>query len=361
MPEPPLYAATSPVVTVDGARQGDLARDLLRLDVEEATDGLRTLAMHVVASAPRERPGPDVVEYLDGQVIDLGRRIEVSLGPPGNERIVFAGTVSALEVGFEEGDVPHVSVLAEDDLMRLRMTQRSHTYERASDADVARFLAGQHGLAPAVAAAGPTYDVLHQLNQSDLAFLRERARLLAAEVWVAAGTLHFATRDQRQGTAVTLTRGSNLLAVTARADLAHQCSAVSVSGYDAGTRAVIDVRVPGSEIDAEAGGGRTGPATLDRAFGELPGRRVGETPLLAAEARAFARAELLRRARRFVTVRGTTSGTPELVVGSRVTLAGCGRPFDGGGYYVTRLRHAYELARGLRTHFDAERPTVNGN
>jgi phage protein D len=68
---------------------------------------------------------------------------------------------------------------------------------------------------------------------------------------------------------------------------------------------------------------------------------------------------MLRRSRAFVQVRGTTAGTPQLVVGSRVTLARCGRPFDGDGYYVTRFHHSYDLGSGLRTRFTAERPTVN--
>jgi uncharacterized protein len=361
MADQSLYAAASPVISVDGTRQGDLARDLLRLDIEENTEGLRTLQLHVVASAAREQPSTDVVEYLDGQLLDFGKRLEVSLGPPGNERIVFTGSVSALQVSFEEGDVPHVSVFAEDGFMKLRMTQRSHTYTRASDADVARYLAGQHGLTPSATAKGPTYDVIQQLNVSDLAFLRQRARLLAAEIWVDDNTLFFATRDQRRGTAVVLTRGSDLLAVVVRADLAHQVSGVRFSGFDASSRKAIDVAVPGSAIDAESSSGRTGPRALGQTLGNLPGRRVREVPLLAAEARAFAEAELLRRARRFVTVQGSTSGSPELVVGSRVTLARCGRPFDGGGYYVTHLHHSYDLMRGLRTHFEAERPTVNGD
>ncbi|MGH8934208.1 MAG: phage late control D family protein [Egibacteraceae bacterium] len=361
MAEPLLYAATAPVVRVDGTRQPDLARDLLRLDVEETTEGLRTLALHVVASVTRDRPNPDVVEYLDAAALDFGKRLEVSLGPPGNERIVFAGAVSALEVSFEEGDVPHVTALAEDELMTLRMTQRSATYTKMSDAGVARVIAGKHGLKPEIAAGGPTYDVVQQINQSDLAFLRDRGRLIQAELWALDGALHFATRDRRRGTAVTLTRGSELLAVSARADLAHQCTSVSVSGFDAGRRDRIDASAPASTITAETSGGRTGPQTLRRAFGDLPGRRVRDVPLAEAEASAFARAEMLRRARGFVTVRGTTNGTPELVVGSRVSLARCGRPFDGPGYYVTRIHHTYDLGRGFRTHFDAERPTVNEN
>ena len=61
----------------------------------------------------------------------------------------------------------------------------------------------------------------------------------------------------------------------------------------------------------------------------------------------------------FVTAVGTTNGTPDLVVGSRVSLDRVGGPFNGGGYYVTRVHHAYDRVSGHRTHFEAERATVN--
>lgn len=361
MTEPGILSASSPVVSIDGNRQADLGRDLVRLDVEESTEGLRTLGLHLVGNPNGPQPGTDVVEHLDGRILDFGKRIEVSLGPPGNEKVVFTGVISALEVSFEEGDVAHVTVRAEDELMKLRMTQRSATYESVTDGDIARTIAGHHGLTPQIAADGPTYALVQQANQSDLAFLRQRARCLAAELWALDGTLHFATRDHRAGTAVTLTRGAELLAVSARADLAHQCTGIKVSGFDASSRERIDAEVPGTTVDAEISGGRTGPQTLRRAFGDLPGQRTATVPLVEGEARAFARAELLQRARRFVTVTGTTAGTPELVVGSRITLARCGRPFDGDGYYATAIHHSFDLVRGARTRFEAERPTVSAN
>ena len=85
-------------------------------------------------------------------------------------------------------------------------------------------------------ADGPTHDVVQQFNQSDLAFLRERARRIQAELWATEGSLHLATRDRRPGTSVTMTRGSDLISVSAKADLAEQCTAVRVSGYDASAR-----------------------------------------------------------------------------------------------------------------------------
>jgi phage protein D len=361
MADAPAFASSAPVFTVNRSREPDLARDVVRLDIEETIEGLRTCVAYLLGSAPREQPTTDVVEYLDGRLLDFGKRLEVSMGPPGNEKIVFTGLVSALEVSFTEGDVPVVVVSAEDDLMKLRLTQRSATYTKVSDADIARRIATAHSLNAQLDADGPSYDVVQQFNQSDLAFLRERARRIQAELWATEGSLHLATRDRRPGTSVTMTRGSDLISVSAKADLAEQCTAVRVSGYDASARTRIDAEAPATTVEAEISGGRTGPQTLQRAFGTLPGRRVRDVPVVQSDARAVARAEMLRRSRRFVRVRGITTGTPELVVGSRLTLARCGRPFDGGGYYVTHVHHSYDLAHGMRTRFDAERPTVNSN
>jgi phage protein D len=359
MADPPVYGSAAPVLTVAGTRQPELARDLVRLDIEETTEGLRRLTLHLIASAARSQPSHDVVEYLDGRPLDFGAPVQVVIGQPGTEKVVFTGTVSAIAAEYAEADAPVVVIRAEDDLMRLRMAQRSATYLRSTDADVVRAVASRHGLGAAVDLDGPRYDVVQQFNQSDLAFLRERARRLQADLWFADGKVQVATRDRRRGTAVTLTRGSDLLTLTASADLAEQCSAVRVSGYDASARQKIDAEAPAETVEAETSGGRTGPQTLQRTFGALPGRRVRDVPVVESEARAVARAEMLRRSRRFVRLRGMTSGSPLLVVGSVITLRSCGRPFDGGGYYATRVHHTFDLADGMRTHFEAERPTVS--
>lgn len=352
-----VFTSTAPVFKVDGRVVGELARDVLRLEVEESTDGLRTLRAHFIAVGPASAATEQLL-HLDGSDLDFGKRLEVSLGPPSHERIVFAGVISALEAEFDEGRVPRAVVYAEDALMKLRMTRRMKTYEQVSDADVATQIAGEHGLSPDVAADGPTYDVVQQWNVSDLAFLRERARLVQAEVFADGDKLCFKTRPNRTATTVTLTRDHDLISVRARADLAHQRTKVKVSGFDAQDRAQIEEEADGSAISAEVSGGRTGPAVLSTALGDRVSHRVLEAPSVAAEASAWARAELLRRARAFVTVSGTTNGTPDLLVGSRVTLADVARPFEGAGYYVTRVVHTYDLENAHRTHFDAERPTV---
>ena len=66
----------------------------------------------------------------------------------------------------------------------LRMTRRSRHFEQMSDADVIRQIAQDHGLSAEVDVPGSAHTVLAQVNQSDLAFLRERARAAGVELWV---------------------------------------------------------------------------------------------------------------------------------------------------------------------------------
>jgi len=354
------FAAADPVFTVDGQRAPDLGRDCLALVVEDSTDGLRTCVLHLAANAPRQLPSDDVVEYLDGRTLDFGKQLAVSLGPPGDERVIFAGAISAIEAVFDQGDAPHVSVYAEDALMKLRQTRRSATYTQVSDADLARRIATRHGLSAQVDLTGPTYVAVQQVNQTDLGFLRDRAARVGAELWAAGNTIHLATRDRRDGPALILAQGKDLLTVALRADLAHQRGTVGVSGFDARARDRVDVTAGRSAIAAEISGGRTGIDVLATAGGTATDQLAMLAPLTDAEARAWAEADLRARARRFVTVVGTTAGMPELAVAARLTLAAVGAPFGGDGYYVTRTRHTFARdAGGLRVHFTAERATLN--
>lgn len=354
-----LLATTAPVFKVEGSVRGELARDLSRLEIDEATDGMKTLVLRLVARGPVADAPEQQQLYLDGKIVDFGKRLEVALGQGASARIVFAGAISAIEALFAEGDEPHVVIYAEDRLMDLRMTRRMKTWEDMSDAGIAAAIAALHGLAADATAPGPTYEVVQQWNQSDLAFLRERARLIQAELWLDDDVLKFKSRSERGGTAIRLVQGPDLIDVQLRADLAHQRTRVEASGYDADARAAIAQAAGADAIAGEIAGGRSGPAVLQQAFGERASYRVRASPLAADEASAWARAEMLRRSRGFVTVIGTTDGTPDMVVGSTLTLVAVGAPFDGDGYYVVRVCHTYDLTHGHRTHFEAQRASLN--
>jgi uncharacterized protein len=353
-----LLAATVPVFEVEGEVKGELARDILRLEIEESTAGLKAMNLRLVAHGPAGSVSEEKLLYLDGSTVDFGKKLKVSIGADEHARTVFSGWISAIEASFENNEQPQVVVFAEDKFMKLRMTRRMRTYEDSSDADIARAIAAEHGLTAEVDADGPTYDVLQQWNMSDLAFLRERARKIQAELWIEDETLHFSSRGKRTATEITLVQGNHLISTRARADLAHQRTKIKVTGYDASERARIEEEAGEDAVQAEVSGGITGPSLLQRAFGERVSHRVREAPLKSSEAADWVRAEMLRRARSFVSVVGTTRGTADMVIGSKLTLQGTGHPFEGPGYYVTRVCHTYDLQNGFRTHFEAERATI---
>ena len=356
----PLLAPSGPVFSVNGKPAPSLARDCIQLEIEEGVEGLRTLRLHLFATGGGVSGPPDRMIYLDGGLVDFGRQLKVSIGPDGGQRTVFDGTISGIEALFDDGEPPKVVLFAEDAMMKLRMTRGLRTYLDVTDGEIAQSLAAEHGLSADVDVDGPRYDVVQQFNQSDLAFLRERARLIQAELWCDGRTLSMKSRSRRPGTQLTLVQGNHLLSVRLCADLAHQRSEVAVTGYDAQTRDLIDERASGDAVSAEITSGRTGPQVVAKALGGATTLRVREAALTTTEAAAWSKAEMLRRGRRFVSVLGTTRGSPDMVVGSRLTLRDVGAPFEGDGYYVTRLRHTVDLVRGLRTWFEAERATVNG-
>lgn len=359
MPRLLSHETDAPVFKVEGKVQPSLATDLLRLDVESDTAGLTSMRAHFLAAGAGADPATGELRYLDGVVLDFGKAITVSVGPPGAERVIFSGSISALQVSYQEGDTADVAVFAEDALMRLRMTQRSRTYEQMSDADIVRAIGAEHGLTVDADADGPTYDVVQQLDQSDLAFLRDRARRVQADLWAQDTTLSFKSRPRRSGPAVTLVQGADLVVARIRADLAHQRTKVTVTGYDAGQREAISEAAGPEVVQTEIAGGRTGPAVLSSAVGERPVQFARDVPLTGGEANAWARAEMLRRSRAFVALEGTASNVPDLAVGGHVKLERVGKPFEGDGYYVTKVHHSYDLRIGLRTAFRAERPTIN--
>ena len=353
------YASHAPVFSVDSTTEGRLGRDLLRLDIEEGSLGLRTFVAHFHAVGPDSDGSTERLSYLDGDPMELGSTIDVNLGPPGGERRLFHGTVSAIEVSFSEGAAPFVSVFAEDALMRLRLAERTATYTDMSDADIVTEVARAHGLSAETDLDGPTYPLVQQWEQTDLAFIRDRALRLDAEVWADHDdVIHIAGRERRPGADLLLVQGNELIAIEARMDLAHQRSTVEYRGWDDLRVEAISADASGDIIRGEIADGRIGPDLVAEVFDHASIRRSRRDVLSADSAQAYADGEMRRRARAFVTVEGTTAGSPDLVPGARLDLRRVGGPFEGDGYRVTFAHHSYDPNTGYRTRFRAERPQV---
>jgi len=190
------------------------------------------------------------------------------------------------------------------------MTRRTRTFADVSDSDVFSQIAGDHGLTPQVTVSGGSHKVLAQLNQTDLGFMRERARALDAELWMTDTTLNVKPRSDRGSSPVTLTYGKELREFRVIADLALQATSIEVSGWDVSGKSAVKESADDSVVSGELAGGDSGPSLLSSAFGDRKDSIANTVPQTSDEAHARAEALLKRRARRFLVGHGTAETKP---------------------------------------------------
>jgi phage protein D len=352
MPTPTAYVS-QPKILISGQANDDLATNILSVFVEETIEGLYRCEARFNNFGARQS-GLDYL-YFGRNVLDFGKDIAIQLGPSDQAMQVFAGRITGMEADYPQQGGGQILVLAEDKLQTLRMTRRTRSFEDVSDEDVIQQIASEHSLTPQLNLNGPTYKVLTQVNQSDLAFIRERARSINAELWVQDSTLYARSRADRNGGTIDLSYGVNLLSFTVLADLAQQCSELGVAGWDVENKDGIEESAEESAISAELNSDSSGSSILQQAFAARKERIVHTVPFTVEEARAVAQARYRERARRFVTGTGLADGDGHIRVGSTLNLSRLGSLFNGK-YYVVRVRHSYDRTYGFRTEFDVERP-----
>lgn len=353
------FFPSRPAFLVDGAEVTGLAEGLLSLSITEDTGGLfRCEACFGNWGATADGVG---FLYFDRDLLEFGKSLTIEMGDGDTRAPVFEGRIMALEGRFPRQRPPELQVLAEDRCQDLRMTRRTRSFEDVNDTEVFERIAGEHGLRAEIDVDGPDYRTLAQVNQSDLAFLRERARAIDAEVWIEGDALFAQARERRRAVAeVTLTYGRGLREIEVIADLADQRTAVAVSGWDVSAKEGIAEVAAEDAIRSELNGGTSGASVLSATFGERPEQIVHSVPLTGSEALAVAEANYRTLARRFLCGEAVAEGDARIKVATHVVLGGLGPLFDGI-YYVTRVCHTFDGKNGFLSRLSVERPGLGGN
>lgn len=355
---PAVYAAM-PRLLVDDEETDLLSSSEPRVLVEETATGLYRCELTLPNWGPTEGGGgPDYV-FFDRSTFDFGKSIRLVAGAGDTEATVFNGRITALEADYPHARPPELTVLAEDRLQDLRMKRRTRSFEEMSIAQIAEMIASGYNLTPSVSLPeAPTSRTYAQVNQSDLAFLRECAVAVDGEVWVDGTTLHVKPRDQRDAGEVTITYKQGLREFSVMADVARQCTEYVVSGWDSTAKKAIVGQATQSVISNELNGGIAGAATLRQSWGPRRQQMSHTVPLSPEEAEVYAKARFRHQARRFVTGTGVALGDGRIHVGTRLTLQGLG-PMFSGAYIVTVARHTYDSQTGYRTQFEVQRPAID--
>jgi phage protein D len=291
------------------------------------------------------------LRWLTSPLLAPGTEVTVRLGYVEPLPVLFEGEITELRPTFPADGASQLEVAAHDFSHRLSRGCRFKPWEEVTDSDIARQIAARHHLDPSgVKATTVTYPKIMQDGETDLAFLRRRARRIDYEVAVRGRTLMF-DRPQDEASApevVTLTWGESLITFTPELNTSGQVSDVSVRGWGPAAKREILGRASWRDVAGGGGDRVSGGALVEQLYGPVEDCVRDEPVYTQAEADQRARAALKERSDRFIRGSGECVGIPQIRARTAVRLEGLG-PFSMT-YYVLGAIHTIGSG-GYRTSF----------
>jgi phage protein D len=344
-----LYIAR-PTVRVNEQAFALVSELLLGMRMTESEGGMSALELRLSNWASGTDGGADYA-FEDDAILKLGAAIIIYVGEESAPQEIFRGKIIGIEADFPRDQAPELIVLAEDVFQEARMTRRTKVFDATTLARIAEEIAQNLSLQPVITGFTDDIDTQVQFNESDLAFLRRLLARYDGDLQVVGSEMHVSPRSEVQRGRVTLQLRSQLRAARALADLAHQVTEITASGWDVRSGETISASSTGA--NKGPGSGQDGAHHLGDAIDERS-HHIGH---LAArdqrELQALVDSAFDQRARRFVRVEGTAEGNGQIRVGTNLVLEGLGPRFSNT-YYVTRTCHRYDLVNGYETDFEAE-------
>ncbi|MBE2224182.1 MAG: VgrG-related protein [Anaerolineae bacterium] len=288
------------------------------------------------------------MKLLDSKKFDLTKEVEISgTTETGTKIKLIKGEITALEPEFQEGTVFVLVIRGYDKSHRLFRESKSKAFLNIKDSDLASQFAGGAGLSAQVDATSTVYDHLYQDNQTDLAFLMQRAWRIGYECFVDDGKLYF-RKPPSSGTTATLSWGEDLISFYPSMTLAEQVDSVEVKGWDPKTLQAILGKAQTGTLYPKNGDSKNG-ATWAGSFGTGKHTLVDIPVVSQAEANKIAEARLNELSGAFVEADGTAIRRPDIKAGQFVKLEDLGTRMSGT-YMVTSATHVFTY-EGLITHF----------
>lgn len=293
------------------------------------------------------------VKWIDDDLFKEGNSVDIEMGYRDNLERLFQGEITGLEPEFPNEQAPTLTVRGYDRRHRLMGRRKTRTFLRMKDSDIANQIAGDWSLRPEVEDTRVVLDYVLQHNQTDFAFLHERAQRIGYEMVVTDRTLRFRPRQNRGSAVLTLNREVELLDFSVRLSTIGQVEEVFVQGWNPKNKEEFVAR-SGTGDERPMAGSASGPMTTQRAFGGTGGTAVNAPVQSQSEADQMANSWFGEMALHYVIGHGVCIGRPDLRAGLLVEIEGLGRRFSGL-YYVTSTEHRYRTNTGYRTAFTVRR------
>jgi phage protein D/phage baseplate assembly protein gpV len=335
----PFYAPRFEVRVSGLTLAADVADQVLSMTVETDLDMAGTFALVL--------RNPDNL-LLDSALLDLGRTVEIHLGYGTDLHPALLGEITAVEPTFPQDGPPTVRVAGYDKSYKMRRSYPKPTsYAYANDSVIAARIAVSHGLVPVV---DPTPGIDERVDkaESDMAFLKTRARRRFFDVYVEWDRLHFQFPRPRTA-AYVLEWGRNLSSFNPRISAAGLAGLQVVRGYNQELAQTIYGIALAGDLDRDSLVERLGSSALDLVASLVrQGARelTVDNPLDAME---VAKALLTDLIDGMYEGTGSCIGLPDLTAGDYLEIRGVGRRF-GGTFRARKVTHKID-GSGFSTDF----------
>ena len=328
----------------------DASADLISATVHDDVDYPSAFAVTLINWDAKKAD----MKWSDDDLFSLGKQMEIRMGQVGKVTSLISGEITGLELEVHSARVPQLIVRGYDRGHRLARGRRTMSYTNFKDSDMASQIAGNYGLSAEVESTSETFQYVLQHDQSDAAFLRERARRIGFEVYVRGKSLIFRSCKNEGNSSLVLSQDTGLLEFYPRLSTMQQASKVQVRSWNADEKSAWVGTANSSDENGKMGGDTTGLAATSDAFGEACISTGAHPENSQGDADGAALGRLKDVALSYITAEGTSTGRTDLRAGSVVKIQGMGKRFSGL-YYFTSTTHTYTPHLGYRTSFRARR------
>lgn len=291
----------------------------------------------------------------------IGSKIEIksTAADESETHPLLTGEVTALEGRYDASGARAV-IRGYDLSHRLHRGRHTETYVNSADSDIARKIAGRHGIQVGnIASTSVTYDHVSQANMSDWDFISGRAKAIGFEVTVVDGKFSFAPPTKanearspgslRTTSDEDLVVGKQILEFYPRVTAGSQVKSIKVRGWDVQQKKEIIGTAQAATVSAALA---LTPAKVASAVNAQHEYVAVDRPVFnqsAANSVASALAELIGSA--FAEADGVAIGDPKIIAGKAISVGGVSDEFKGK-WVVSQARHVIN-SDGYRIYFSA--------
>lgn len=297
-------------------------------------------------------------ELQSEDIFTIGKSISISIGYSQTFTELFDGEICRIDYNFKQSGLYSIELICFDKLFKLSRIKHSQAFIKMTDSDIAKKLAAEAGLQCDVDDTTTTIEYLFQNNQTNLDFLRMRAKRIGYEVAIDNGKFIFKkSRFADQDNCAEIKFEEDLIEFSAKIDATNVLEEIVVTSWDPVTKTRVEGSATAGDEPKIASPTYKGTQEVKSKIKDKAKNYKIDIPnLKAKEAKAIAKAELTRRSMDFLTGYGSCIGNPDIKASKLITIKNVGEKISGD-YYVVSCEHIYGNG-GYKTLFEVKN---NGN